>query len=315
MEYNKQIAYMEPGDKIEGFYLLKSAVQRISSTGKTYLNAVIQDASGTVDAKMWDYNGFMDGYEGTIVKIRGSIDEYKGARQMVIEKMRPSVQGDTYAISDIVPTAPIDSMKELEFVQEMVSSIEDADYRVVCEKMLDMHVVSFGRIPAAKSIHHSFISGLLMHTANMLRTADYLSTNIYPDFIDRSLLLAGTLLHDFAKEREFEVSELGTVTSVTTEGNLMGHLVMGAEEIGKLCESMDIPEEKALLLKHMILSHHGEPEHGAAVIPCIAEAELLNYIDLIDSRMEIYAETLDKMEPGTFSERVFALDKKIYRHR
>ena len=130
-----------------------------------------------------------------------------------------------------------------------------------------------------------------MHTYNMLRAADFLA-GLYPEVIDRSLLLTGTLLHDFAKEREFVFSDLGIVTEYSTAGQLLGHLVMGAQEVADVARELAIAEEKSLLLQHLLLSHHGEPDFGAAVRPMCAEAELLSYIDLIDSRMEIYAETL-----------------------
>jgi 3'-5' exoribonuclease len=148
----------------------------------------------------------------------------------------------------------------------------------------------------------------------MLRIADFLATEIYPTSVNRSLLLTGTLLHDFAKEKEYACSELGLVTYKTVEGILIGHLVLEDEEITQLGRELEIPEEKLLMLRHMILSHHGKPEYGAAVIPCIAEAELLSYIDLIDSRMEIYAENLETMEKESFSDKIFSLEKKIYNH-
>lgn len=316
MEYNKQISLMTPGMSVEGFYMLRSATVRVTNSGKPYLNTVICDCSGAVEGKVWDYTGMIDSScEGKIVKIRADVQEFKGANQLNISKIRLSREDDEYDLNEIVPVAPIDAMKELDYVRDLIASIEDSDYRKVCEYMLDKHILSFSRIPAGKTVHHSFLCGLLMHTGSMLRIADFLSSNIYPDAVDRSLLLAGTLLHDFAKEKEYAVSELGLITDFTVEGVLLGHLVMGAEEIGNVGLELDIPHEKILLIKHMILSHHGEPEHGAAVVPCIAEAELLSYIDLMDSRMEIYAETLENMEPGKFSDRIWSLDKKIYHHK
>ena len=137
----------------------------------------------------------------------------------------------------------------------------------------------------------------------------------YADTVNRSLLLTGTLLHDFAKEQEFSFSELGLVTDYSTKGQLLGHLVMGAQEIAALSAELDLPEEKAMLLEHLILSHHGQPEFGAAVLPQCAEAELLSLIDQIDSRMEIYREVLAPLKAGEFSQRVFALDnRRIYKH-
>ena len=105
------------------------------------------------------------------------------------------------------------------------------------------------------------------------------------------------------------------VTDYSMKGQLLGHLVMGAEEVAKISKELDIDGEKAVLLQHMVLSHHGEPEFGAAVKPMCAESELLSYIDMIDSRMEIYRETLENMNSGEFSNRIFALEKRVYRHQ
>ena len=151
-----------------------------------------------------------------------------------------------------------------------------------------------------------------MHTATMMKTADFLAS-VYGDIIDRSLLLAGTFLHDIAKEKEFTFSELGLVTEYSVKGQLLGHLVMGAQEVASVAAELGIPDDKSVLLQHMILSHHGEPEFGAAVKPICAESELLSQIDMIDSRMEIYRETLANLQPGEVSGRIFALDKRIYR--
>ena len=315
MEYNKQLAYMAAGEVIEGFYILKTASIRTASNGKPYLNASIADASGKMEAKMWDFNGKLGpAEEGKVVKIRGEVTEFKGSLQMNIRRIRLAESTDNYALEDLVPTAPIDSVKEMEYVQDLIASMEDEDYRLLCAEMLDRHMASFGKIPAAKNVHHSFLSGLLMHTSSMLRIADFLATEIYPTVVNRSLLLAGTLLHDFGKEKEYDFSELGLVTDKSVEGMLVGHLVLGAEEVGEVGRKLGIPEKKLLLLRHMLLSHHGMPEFGAAVIPSTAEAELLSYIDLLDSRMEIYAETFETLEPGRFSDKVFSLDKKIYNH-
>ena len=163
-------------------------------------------------------------------------------------------------------------------------------------------------------MHHSFLNGLLMHTLYMARMADFLA-GMYPETVDRDLLVAGTILHDTAKCDEFVTSPLGLVTEYSVKGELLGHLVMGAQAVAKAAEEAGLPEDKSVLLQHMILSHHGDPQFGAAVRPVCAESELLSMIDLIDSRMEIYKETMEETEVGAFSKRVFALDKKIYRHK
>lgn len=316
MEYNKPIAQMHTGDDVEGFYLLKDAYLKTSSTGKPFLSAVLADRTGTIDIKVWDYSGPVgaDATQiGKAVKIRGTVSEFKGALQITVALIRMAETTDVYDVSNLLPVAPIDTEAALQDVRLLISSITDNDYRRVAETMLERHLEAFRKIPAAKSVHHSFLSGLLMHTGNMLKAADFLS-RLYSNVIDRSLLLTGALLHDMAKEREFLFSDLGIVTEYSTCGQLLGHLVMGAQEVGQVCKELDIPEEKSLLLQHLILSHHGEPEYGAAVVPMCAEAELLSYIDMVDSRMEIYAEKLPEVPVGSFSQRIFALDKRIYNH-
>ena len=314
MSNAKLLAEIDVGDQIEGFYILKAAVIRTTASGKTYLSGTAADRSGTVDIKVWDYSGpISEADAGKVAKMRGEISEYRGTLQMTVSRIRLAGANDTYDVGQLVPVAPIDAEKRMSEIQEMIDSIEDPDYRKVAETLFCRHRDSLRNIPAAKSVHHSFLSGLLMHTSNMLRTADFLA-GMYGNVIDRSLLLTGTLLHDLAKEKEFAFSELGLVTEYSLEGELLGHLVMGAQAAAEAAKESGMPGEKALLLQHMILSHHGEPEFGAAVRPLCAEAELLSYIDIMDSRMEIYEETLADVLPGEFSGRVFALDKHIYRH-
>lgn len=315
MEYNKNVKDMVPGDKVEGFYILKEAYQKISSNGKPFLSAVIADKTGTMDVKVWDYAGPVGAQEdvGKIIKIRGDVSEFKGNPQLSLSNIRMALPEDNCDTVRLVAAAPIDKDETVRKVRTLVDSMEDPDYRQVARTMLERHLETFASIPAAKSVHHSFLSGLLMHTANMMAMADFLSGQ-YASVIDRSLLLTGTLLHDFAKEIEFRFSDLGIVTDYSVKGQLLGHLVMGAQEVAQVCAELGTPEEKSLLLQHMILSHHGEPEYGAAVKPMFAEAELLSYIDMVDSRMEIYAELLPSVAEGSFSSRVFALDKRIYHH-
>ena len=316
MEYDNPIADMIPGDEVEGFYILKDAHQKTTAAGKPFLSGSIADRSGSMDIKVWDYSGPVGGTPsdtGKVIKLRGVVSEFKGMPQLTVSRIRMTAPADRYDTAALVPVAPIDPDEALNDIRRMLDSLTDADYRAAAKTMLQRHLEAFRQIPAAKSVHHSFLSGLLMHTSNMLKMADFLA-GLYAEIIDRSLLLTGTLLHDFAKEREFVFSDLGIVTDYSTKGQLLGHLVMGAQEAAEVCSEVGVPEEKSVLLQHLILSHHGEPEFGAAVRPMCAEAELLSYIDLIDSRMEIYAENLPDVPVGTFSNRIFSLDKKIYHH-
>ncbi len=315
MEFNKWVADLEVGDEIEGFYILKTAQIKTSNSGKPFLAASLADRSGTIDGKFWDYSGPMGVQdEGTVVKLRGSVSEFRGSLQLILTRLRPIEEGDQYNLSELVPVAPIDGAAGWQELQDMVEGLQDKDYRAVCRKVLEKYGERFRTIPGGKIMHHSFVNGLLMHTLYMARIADHLA-GVYPEVVDRDLLVAGTILHDVAKCDEFVTSPLGLVTEYSVKGELLGHLVMGAQAVAEAAKGLDVPEEKSVLLQHMLLSHHGEPEFGAAVRPVCAESELLSMIDLIDSRMEIYKETMEETEVGSFSKRVFALDKKIYRHK
>ena len=315
MDFNVRISDLTVGQQFEGFYILKEAQAKTTAAGKPFLSAALSDCSGKVPAMVWDYAGPIVGADvGKVVKVRGEASEYKGSLQVTVDKIRLAGADDHYDVTALVPTAPIDVDAVLQEVRDLIASIEDADHRLLASTLLERNLVAFKDIPAAKSVHHAFIHGLLMHTAYMLRTADFLS-KLYPEVVNRSLMLAGTLLHDFKKREEFVFSELGLVTEYSVKGQLLGHLVMGAQEIAAVAVELGIPEEKSVLLQHMVLSHHGEPEFGAAVRPMCAEAELLSYIDMIDSRMEIYRENLPDAPEGGFTQNLFALGKKIYRRR
>ena len=302
------------GDSFTGVYILKNVFLNVTNSGKPYLACAVADASMMVEAKVWDYAGPIGpADEGKVAKIQGQMQEFKGAPQIKVDRIRLATEADQYDLAELVPVAPIDRQAAYRRLEALVDSLEDVDYSAVCRAFLLRHGEALQKMPAAKSVHHGFVGGLLMHTVYMLETAEFLA-GLYASVIDRSLLLAGTMLHDIAKIEEFAVSDLGMVTEYSVKGQLLGHLVMGAQEAAEICKQLQIPEEKSILLQHMLLSHHGQPEFGAAVVPMCAEAELLNYIDNIDAKMEIYRENLEKTQPGAFSPRIFALEKRIYNH-
>ena len=315
MEQNVRVADMENGQQVQGFYLLEDVRCRVSASGSPYISARIADATGEMAAKLWNYSGpVTEADSGRVMLIRGEVGEYAGTPQFTIQRIRPATERDNFDLRALVPAAPLEPETAMTEVRELLASMGDGDYRALCEAMLERHLEAFQSMPAAKSVHHAFLSGLLMHTLNMMRAADFLA-GLYAEVIDRDLLLAGAFLHDLGKETEFARSELGLVTEYTVPGRLLGHLYLCAEETAELARGLGLPEEKAMLLQHLILSHHGQPEFGAAVVPQCAESELLALIDLTDSRMEIYAEALRNTAPGAFSPRVYALEKSVYRRR
>lgn len=315
IKMDNRIEDFVPGDYVQGYYLLKEASVKISSAGDTYLAGKIMDKSGTVDIRMWAYEEPIGtSNEGEIVKIRGTVSEYRDKTQVILDRIRLTDVEDDYDLSEIVPVAPIDAEQTIEYLESVVDSLDDKDYALICREMMDKYRGVWTKIPAGKSVHHAFVNGLLMHTANMVKIA-CCAAEIYKEFVDRDLLLAGTFLHDFGKMKEFTISSTGLVTEYSREGQLLGHLVIGAQEVTEIARKNNLPEEKQLLLQHMLLSHHGEPEYGAAVVPVCAEAELLSRIDMMDSRMEIYREVLEQTEKGKFSDRNFYLGHNIYKHK
>lgn len=309
------VSDMTAGTNVDGYYILQSAALKNTAAGKPFLSAFISDKSGSIPVIMWNYAGNIGpNDDGKAVFIKGLVSEYKGGLQISLETVRVAQSDDPVDVGALVPVAPIDVQQMYDVILKLTESIQDPDYLAVCRVFLQRHSQALINIPAAKSVHHSFLHGLLMHTGNMLKIADSLA-NLYCEVVDRSLLLAGTLLHDFSKREEFTFSELGLVTGYSVKGQLLGHLVMGAQEVGVLAAELGIPEEKSVLLQHMLLAHHGKPEFGAAVVPMCAESELLSMIDMVDSRMEIYRENLEQTPLGAFSGRVFALDgHRIFHH-
>ena len=243
MIQNPNLADVRPGDEIDGFYLLSDATVRSSTNGSRYLSATLCDRSGSLDLKMWDYTLTIGPNDnGSAVRVRGQVLDYRGTRQLNVRQLRLAEEKDGVEAESLVPTAPIDAEEAMAYVEERIGSLQDEDYRKLAETIFARHRDRFRTIPAAKSVHHGFRSGLLMHTANMLQTADWLA-DLYAEVIHRDLLLTGVLLHDIAKLREFDFSPLGTVKDYSVEGRLLGHPVMGATETAETAEALGVPKE------------------------------------------------------------------------
>lgn len=311
---NLNVADMKNGDAVEGFYLLKTAKMKTTGSGKPFLDCDVSDRSGVIKGVFWDFNDATLASEaaGCAVFLRGNISMYNDLMQVVLVELRKPEQGENVDISKLVPTAPIVVDEELGKINSYIASMTDPDYKKIAVEMLKRHKNTFKQIPAAKGVHHAFVNGLLMHTGTMLAHADCVAA-LYP-VINRDLLFAGVMCHDLAKDREYKFTELGLATDFTVDGNLLGHLVMGAEEIGRVGRELNLPEEKIMLLQHMLLSHHGQPEWGAAVYPKIVEADALHLIDNMDAHMESYRETLEGMNVGEMSTTRVCTGQYCYKH-
>lgn len=299
----------------EGFCLIKSCEIKKTAKGLPYLDMTLADSDGEISAKYWDYNQELQGVFGAneLIKVRGTLSVYNGADQLRVERIRRCVPSDNVRIEDFVPSAGYDPLVMYEQLHAVASSFADDDLRAVTLKILEDKKEKLLYWPAAFRLHHAVRSGLLMHTLSMLRLAQN-AAEIY-DYVNSDLLFAGVILHDIGKIGEFEVPETGLATGYTADGTLIGHLVRGAMLVEKTAEELNVPAEKAMLLEHMLLSHHGEPDFGAAVRPMFIEAELLSMIDTLDAKMFELAAAVSQTAKKDFSPRQWALDnRKFYNH-
>lgn len=300
---------------VDGYCLIKSADIKTSSKGDTYLDMTLSDASGEINAKLWRYVKETHGeYEiNELVKIRGSISQYNGADQLRIERIRHVTPEDGIDPSDFVKSADYSGEAMFNELYKIADSFADFELRSIVTTILSDNRMSLLYWPAAFKLHHAVRGGLLMHTLSIVRLAEGVA-KIYP-FVDKELLFAGAILHDIAKISEFDVADTGVATGYTAEGNLLGHIAMGTMVIEKYAQKLGISRKTSMLLEHMILSHHGEPEFGAAVRPMFIEAELLSELDLMDSRIFEMREAVSAAPAEDFSARVWAMDnRKLYNH-
>jgi 3'-5' exoribonuclease len=276
---------------------------------------VLSDKNGEINAKLWSYVPAVHGeYEsGDIVKVRGTVSQYNGNPQLRIEKIRMTFPEDNVSAEDFVQTAEYSGEKMWQELYNIASTFNDADLRSIVTTMLSEYKSELLFWPAAFKLHHAIRSGLLMHTLSIVRLCER-AAEIYP-FIDKDLLIAGAILHDIAKTSEYEMSQTGLATGYTVKGNLIGHLAVGAMMIENTAKKLGIESEVVMLLQHMVLSHHGEPDFGAAVRPMFIEAELLSELDMLDARIYEMREATADTEKGEFSGRMWSMDnRKLYNH-
>lgn len=301
--------------RVDGYCLVKSVETKTSSKGDTYLDFTLGDSTGEINGKLWRYSVVEHGeYKANdIVKIRGTISQYNGADQLRIERIRHTIESDNVRIEDFVRTTGYDSEQMYNELMNIANGFTDNNLKLIVSTMLADNRENLLFWPAAFKLHHALRGGLLMHTLSIVRLCEGVC-NVYP-FVDRELLLAGAILHDISKLQEFDVNDAGVADGYTVEGNLLGHIAMGATKIDKYAEKIGIDRKVSVLLQHMILSHHGEPEFGAAVRPMFIEAEILSELDLMDARIYEMREAVAAATPNDFSGRVWALDnRKLFNH-
>lgn len=308
-----QLFDIENGEEFAMFVLIKSADVRTARNGKDFIAFRFQDRSGSMDGMYWSATEEEIGrfQAGKVVYLRGKRDSYQGSPQVKIDALRVAEAGE--------PNDPTMFVERIEMKRETIQAeledalllIQEPNIARVVRKMLHQVGDDFYTYPAAKRHHHALAGGLSFHTISMLRIAKSLLA-IYPE-LNPSLLIAGIIIHDIGKTIELS----GPIsTEYTLKGQLMGHIVIVTEMIDRACQEIGInaENEPILLLKHLVLAHHGKLEFGSPVTPRLLEAEIIHYIDDMDAKINMISSALDKTDKGQFSPAIYPLDRRqIYK--
>lgn len=305
-------AYHEKSGTHTGYCLVKSCERKLNKNGEPYLDMVLSDRSGEINAKLWKYDENLHGtYEAnSLIKVQGTISKYNDADQLRIDRIRKVNETDDVKIEDYVSSAVYAGEAMFDELISIAGAFSDKDLSLLVTTILSENKEKLLYYPAAFKLHHAMRSGLLQHTLSIVRLAQSIC-KIYP-FVDSDLLLGGAMLHDIAKLDELVANETGIASGYSTEGTLLGHLVKGAMLVDKTAERLGVPHEKAVLLEHMLISHHGDPEFGAAVRPLFIEADILAALDRLDARIVEVNNAVSGVETGGFSTRQWALDNRAF---
>lgn len=289
----KYIESMREGEKVSDIYLCKHRVSAVTKNGKAYESVILQDKTGTVDGKIWEPNsqGIGEYSDLDYVDVVADIINFNGALQLNIKRIRKVSEGE-YNPADYLPVSGRDIDAMFKELKKYIDSVQNGHFRKLLHMFFydDQEFISaFKTHSAAKSVHHSFIGGLLEHTLSVTRLCDYYSKS-YP-VLNRDLLITSAIFHDIGKVRELAAFP---VNDYTDDGQLLGHIMIGAEMISeKIVMIEGFPKKQASELKHCILAHHGELEYGSPKKPSLAEALALNLADNTDAKLETMTEILN----------------------
>lgn len=269
----------------------------------------LQDKSGDIEAKLWTVT--KDDMKilkpEIIVWVKGDVINYRGRKQMKVNQFRLATAEDGVKTQDFVDGAPLSPNEIQDELSHFILEIENAHLQRITRHLLKKYQDKFFTYPAASSHHHNFAGGLSYHVLTMLKIAKSLC-DIYP-LLNRSLLYSAIILHDIGKVRELS----GPVaTTYTVEGNLLGHISIASDEVAETAKELGIDSEEVMLLRHMILAHHGKMEFGSPKLPHLKEAEILFFIDNIDAKMNMFDKAFKKTEKGQFTERIFGMDNRQF---
>ena len=305
---------MTVGDRVERVMVISKKVRRDFSGGK-FLLFQFSDRDGVLKGVWWEPSKEAETSIGIndVVKVGGEITEYQGGLQLKVAWLEKLEEGE-YDPSIFLPTTARDTDEVFQSIMALISSIENVHLKQLLEGIFNGEGFrdDFLRAPAAKGWHHAWVGGLAEHVLDMARLADR-AAEVYSD-IDRDILMAGVLLHDIGKIEELSVTNH---INYSDRGRLLGHITLGSEMLEcAIRETPDFPGELALRLKHLILSHHGNLEHGSPVVPMTVEAMLLHYLDNLDAQVRGVLTVIEQNGgEGDWTEYVKLLDRFIYKGR
>lgn len=293
------------------FAMIKELAEKKDKNGNGYLDIiVIGSDKKEYPAKVWRFenNGLYE--TGDVIEIEYTVDNYKGRPQLNISSIK---KADSQLASQFVPSSEYDGKSVFSMLLEKANNFSDADFKKIVTHIMLENREKLEVYPAAYRLHHAIVGGLMLHTASIVEMAEKIC-QIYPN-VNRELLLSGSILHDVAKTFEMETGKTGLCTGYSVGGELIGHLVKGAMYIEDTAVKLGVDYDKAVLLEHMVLSHHGVPEYGSPVRPMFLEAEILSTLDSLDATIFEINNATGKVEAGKFTDRQWALDnRKLYNH-
>lgn len=292
------INQLREGDRIQEIYLCKSMQRLKTKANKSYISLTLQDKTGLLDGKIWnESNGIEEFDQMDYIEVTGTVNVFQGSHQLNITRVRKCQEGE-YNPADYLPT----TNKDIDDMYKQLLAYMDSVKQPYLRKLLHSFFIDdeefaniFKQHSAAKSVHHSFVGGLLEHTLNVANLCDFYSKQ-YP-IINRDLLITAAIFHDIGKTKELSSFPSNDYTDA---GQLLGHIYMATELIAnKIKEIPNFPEALALELQHCILAHHGELEYGSPKKPAIIEALALNFADNTDAKIQIMIEALEETVDST----------------
>lgn len=302
-----KIKDFENGLQIEIPMLIGAVTKGVTQNGAPYLNILFQDSSGTIDGKWWDVNPSIEKEvaQGRIGLVKCDVLLYRQNLQVRVHSIDFSNQ---YELDEFVPGSTYSKEFLKEEINKYVLMIENPIYRNIVEASMELYGEDFYEYPAATRNHHDFVGGLASHVYGMAKMAVVMK-DMYP-IIDLDLLLAGVLLHDLGKIDEYTQAVL---SEYSIEGRLLGHISIMHAVLYDIAKDLNLLDtEEVMLLRHLILSHHGQLEFGSPVRPMVVEAEVLNFLDNLDARMNMIEKLMDETQDGEFSLRQFALENRSF---